>query len=66
MKNWVKRALRTFAQTAVGYVCTAIVAVDWTADRAVLKATLIGVITSAIAGGISAVMNLIDDNRKDW
>lgn len=63
MKNWIKRALRTFAQTAVGYVCTAIVAVDWSADRAVLKAALLGIFTSAIAGGISAAMNYLDDNE---
>ena len=25
-------------QTAVGYVCTAIVTVDWSADKAVIKA----------------------------
>ena len=65
MKNWVKRAVRTFVQSAVGYVCSAIVVVDWSADRAVLKAALIGVFTSAIAAGISAVMNYLDD-KKEW
>lgn len=64
MKDWVRRAIRTFCQTAVGYACTAIVTVDWAADKAVLKATLLGILASAIAGGISAVMNLFDG--KDW
>lgn len=49
-------------QSAVGYVCSAIVVVDWSADRAVLKAALIGIFASAIAAGISAVMNYLDDN----
>ena len=62
MKNWVKRAIRTFIQTAAGYACTAVVAIDWTADMAVLKATLVGIFASAIAAGISAVMNYLDDN----
>lgn len=62
MKNWIKRAIRTFAQTAIGYACTAVVAVDWTSDRAALKAALVGIFASAIAAGISAVMNYLDDN----
>ena len=63
MKNWQKRALRTFVQTAVGYICTAIVTVDWGADKAVIKATILGILTSAIAGGISAAMNIHDDKN---
>ena len=64
MKNWVKRALRTFIQTAVGYVCTAIVTVDWGADKAIIKATVTGIIVSAIAGGISAAMNIYDETNN--
>ena len=64
MKNWVKRALRTFMQTAVGYVCTAIVTVDWGADKAIIKATVTGIIVSAIAGGISAAMNIYDEKNN--
>lgn len=56
MKTWVKRALRTFAQTAIGYLVVAVPAVNW-ADTGALKATLIGIGTSAIAAGISAAMN---------
>ena len=64
MKDWQKRALRTFVQTAVGYVCTTIITVDWSADRAVIKATILGIVTSAIAGGISAAMNIYDDKNN--
>lgn len=63
MKDWQKRALRTFMQTAVGYVCTAIVTVDWGADKAIIKATITGIIVSAIAGGISAAMNIYDEKN---
>ena len=52
MKIWVKRGLRTFAQTAVGYISVNIVATDLPVKSAVL-----GLVTSAIAAGISAVMN---------
>ena len=64
MKDWQKRALRTFMQTAVGYVCTAIVTVDWGADKAIIKATVTGIIASAIAGGISAAMNIYDETNN--
>lgn len=64
MKDWQKRALRTFMQTAVGYVCTAIVTVDWGADKAIIKATVTGIIVSAIAGGISAAMNIYDEKNN--
>ena len=64
MKDWQKRALRTFMQTAVGYFCTAIVAVDWGADKAIIKATVTGIIVSAIAGGISAAMNIYDEKNN--
>ena len=62
MKNWVKRALRTFIQTAVGYACVAIPAIDWN-DTGRIKGTFIGIGISAVAAGIAAVMNYIDDNK---
>lgn len=62
MKNWVKRALRTFIQTAVGYACVAIPAIDWS-DTSKLRCTLVGIGVSSIAAGISAAMNYIDDNK---
>ena len=59
MKNWIKRALRTFFQSALGYICVAIPTVDWSSSG--LKATLIGIVMSGIAAGISAAMNYHDD-----
>lgn len=62
MKNWVKRALRTFIQAAVGYAIVALPAIDWQ-DTGALRGTLIGLGVSAIAAGISAAMNYIDDTK---
>lgn len=56
MKTWMKRALRTFIQTAAGYIVVAIPAVDFQGEA--VKGALIGVGVSAVAAGISAVMNL--------
>ena len=63
MKNWMKRALRTFFETAFGYIATAIALVDFSADGAVVKSTLIGIFTSAIAAGIAAAINYRDDKK---
>lgn len=51
-------------QSAVGYFCTAIVTIDWSADKAIIKATVTGIIVSAIAGGISAAMNIYDEHNQ--
>lgn len=59
-KNWIKRALRTFVQAAVGYVCVALPAIDWQNEGA-LRSALVGLGVSALAAGISAVMNYLDD-----
>lgn len=62
MKNWVKRAVRTFIQAAVGYAIVALPAIDWQ-DTSALRGALIGLGVSAIAAGISAAMNYIDDTK---
>lgn len=53
----IKRALRTFIQTAVAYILTAVATIDFT-DADTAKTALIGLAISAIAAGLSAVMNL--------
>ena len=52
-KNCVKRSLRTFLQTAAGYVSVNIAMTDLNTKSAVT-----GLAVAAIAAGISAVMNL--------
>lgn len=53
----VKRAIRTFIQAAAGYIVVAVPNIDFT-DTSMLKATLIGLGVSALAAGLSAVMNI--------
>ena len=60
-KNCVKRAIRTFFQTAVGYIAVNLAVVDFSADRVALKSCLVGLGVSAVSAGISAVMNLKEE-----
>lgn len=55
-KNCVKRALRTFLQTAVGYIAVNIAATDMSVKSAVL-----GLVVSAVSAGMAAVMNLKEE-----
>ncbi|MDD6728453.1 MAG: hypothetical protein PUE08_04440 [Eubacteriales bacterium] len=57
-KQTVRRALRTFIQTALGYIAVNIAIVDFSAEKEILKSALIGVGVSAVSAGLSAVMNL--------
>ena len=66
MKNWIKRAVRTFVQTAIGYISVNVVAVDWTADRSVIKTAIIGVGVSAVAAGLAAAINFVEDENKKF
>ena len=65
MKNWLRRAVRTTLQSAVGYLAVAVPNVDWSADKAVLKTTLIGIGISAVSAGLSAVMNLDESSFSE-
>lgn len=56
MKEWVKRAIRTFVQAAVGYIAVALPAIDFNGDG--LKAALVGLGVSAVSAGLAAVMNI--------
>lgn len=62
-KKWLKRAYRTFFQTVIGYITVNIAIVDFSSSKDVLKSTLIGLGVSAIAAGISAVMNLKEESE---
>ena len=56
-KPYVKRALRTFLQTTVGYIVVNIAATDLTVKSAVL-----GLCISAVSAGMAAVMNLKENS----
>ena len=66
MRNWVKRAVRTFVQTAFGYIAVNIVAVDFNVGWEVAKSALLGVGVSAVAAGLAAVINFIEDENKKF
>ncbi len=52
-KEWLRRAVRTFIQTAAGYISVNIVTTDLTVKSAVL-----GLAVSAVSAGVAAIMNL--------
>lgn len=56
MKTYIRRALRTFLQTAIGYISVNLATVDITA-----KSAITGLAVSAIAAGLAAVMNYKED-----
>ena len=66
-RECLRRTLRTFLQTAIGYLITnislALTGIDF-ADGDVLKNTLIGLAVSSLSAGAAAVMNMKigDDN----
>ena len=64
-KNTLKRAGRTFIQTAISYVAVNLVAIDFTTSKEAIKSALIGLLVSAIAAGISAAMNLEKNNESE-
>lgn len=57
-KNCLIRAFRTFIQAAIAYVAVNIALIDFSDEKSALKSALIGLAVSALAAGISAVMNL--------
>ena len=56
-RPWVKRTVRTFVQTAVGYIAVNLAAIDFTAEKSVLRTALLGLAVSAASAGLAAVMN---------
>lgn len=56
-KETLKRALRTFLQTAIAYIAVNIAVVDFS-EKEAAKSAVIGLIVSSVAAGLAAVMNL--------
>lgn len=57
-KNTAKRAFRTFIQAFISFIVVNYTMIDVTGDRSAIKQAVIGLLISAVAAGISAVMNL--------
>ena len=65
MKEMIKRAFRTFFQTAAGYIATNLVcAISGITDFGVLKTAVIGLFVSSLAAGLAAVMNIPDGSPE--
>lgn len=64
MKEWAFRALRTFLQSAVGYIVIALPNVDFS-EQSKAKTALIGIGVSAVAAGLAAVMNINNDKEEE-
>ena len=60
-RPWVKRTVRTFVQTAVGYIAVNLAAIDFTAEKSVIRTALLGLAVSAASAGLAAVMNYNKD-----
>ena len=63
-QNTIKRATRTFVQAAVAYI--AVYLANYGTDELFSshKTVLMGVLVSAVAAGLSAVINLEQNNIK--
>lgn len=61
-KETARRMLRTFIQAAAGFLATTGISVFATNDYNVSKNIIIGLIGSAVAAGMAAVMNLEENN----
>lgn len=67
MKEMLKRALRTFVQAALGYLCAnlAVSVSGVSSGNESLRSVLITLFTAAVACGLSAVMNLPKKGESD-
>lgn len=65
MKNWLKRALRTFLQAAVGFASANIVMYFTGVSEGEFSSAFLGLVTSCIAAGLAAVMNMKEDEQND-
>ena len=57
-KESLKRVFKTFIQALIAFLVVSLPTVDFTVGNEALKATLLSVLASAIAAGLSAVMNI--------
>ncbi len=65
MKVWLKRALRTFLQAAVGFASANIVMYFTGITFNEFGSTICGLATSCIAAGLAAVMNMKEADKLD-
>lgn len=57
-KTTLKRAGRTFIQSALAYITVNVMYINFTDDKVSVKSAVTGLLMAAVSAGISAVMNL--------
>ena len=57
-KTTLKRAGRTFIQSALAYITVNVMYINFTYDKVSVKSAVTGLLIAAVSAGISAVMNL--------
>ncbi|MCI6254260.1 hypothetical protein [Eubacterium coprostanoligenes] len=57
-KTTLKRAGRTFIQSALAYITVNVMYINFTDDKVSVKSAVTGLLIAAVSAGISAVMNL--------
>ena len=57
-KTTLKRAGRTFIQSALAYITVNVMYINFTDDTVSVKSAVTGLLIAAVSAGISAVMNL--------
>ena len=57
-KETLFRAGRTFLQSALAYLAVNVVVIDFSDGKEAVRSAVIGLSVSAVAAGLSAVMNL--------
>ena len=57
IKEMLIRAARTFVQAAVGYAAANVALINWS-DQSAVKKTVVALFASAVACGVSAIMNI--------
>lgn len=57
-KTTLKRAGRTFIQSALAYITVNVMYINFTDDKVSAKSAVTGLLIAAVSAGISAVMNL--------
>ena len=57
-KTTLKRAGRTFIQSALAYITVNVMYINFNDDKVSVKSAVTGLLIAAVSAGISAVMNL--------
>lgn len=64
-KETLKRASRTFIQAALAYFSVNLAYVSFTDDKVTVQNAIVGLVVSAVASGVAAVMNLEEVDGND-